>query len=27
MQVPGDLWVVNCFDPHGAGFALVAPKR
>lgn len=27
MQVPGDLWIVNCFDPQGAGFALVAPKR
>jgi uncharacterized protein len=27
MQVPGDLWIVQCFDPQGAGFALVAPKR
>jgi hypothetical protein len=27
MQVPGDLWIVNCLDPHGAGFALVAPAR
>jgi predicted enzyme related to lactoylglutathione lyase len=27
MQVPGDLWIVSCFDPQGAGFALVAPKR
>ena len=27
MQVPGDLWIVNCFDPQSAGFALVAPKR
>jgi predicted enzyme related to lactoylglutathione lyase len=27
MQVPGDLWVVNCVDPQGAGFSLVAPQR
>ena len=27
MQVPGDLWIVNCMDPQGAGFALVAPQR
>ena len=27
MQVPGDLWIVNCFDPQGASFALVAPQR
>jgi predicted enzyme related to lactoylglutathione lyase len=27
MQVPGDLWIVQCSDPQGAGFALVAPKR
>ena len=26
-QVPGDLWIVNCLDPQGAGFALVAPSR
>ena len=27
MQVPGDLWIVTCFDPQGAVFALVAPTR
>lgn len=27
MEVPGGLWVVNCFDPQGAKFSLVAPKR
>jgi predicted enzyme related to lactoylglutathione lyase len=27
VQVPGDLWIVNCVDPQGAGFALVATKR
>jgi predicted enzyme related to lactoylglutathione lyase len=27
MQVPGDLWIVQCFDPQGAGFALIAPQR
>jgi uncharacterized protein len=27
MQVPGRSWIVNCLDPQGAGFALVAPKR
>jgi predicted enzyme related to lactoylglutathione lyase len=27
MEVPGGLWVVQCFDPQGAMFALVAPKR
>jgi predicted enzyme related to lactoylglutathione lyase len=26
-EVPGGLWVVQCFDPHGAMFAMVAPKR
>jgi hypothetical protein len=26
MQVPGDLWIIQCFDSQGAGFALVAPK-
>jgi predicted enzyme related to lactoylglutathione lyase len=26
-QVPGDLWIVNCLDPQGAGFSLVAPAR
>ena len=27
MEVPGGLWIVQCFDPQGAMFALVAPKR
>jgi hypothetical protein len=27
MQVPGDNWVIQCRDPQGAMFALVAPKR
>jgi predicted enzyme related to lactoylglutathione lyase len=26
-QVPGDLWVVQCTDPQGALFSLVAPRR
>lgn len=26
MEVPGDLWIVQCTDPQGAMFALVAPK-
>jgi predicted enzyme related to lactoylglutathione lyase len=26
-QVPGGSWIVNCSDPQGAVFALVAPKR
>jgi predicted enzyme related to lactoylglutathione lyase len=26
-QVPGGSWIVNCLDPQGALFALVAPKR
>jgi predicted enzyme related to lactoylglutathione lyase len=26
-EVPGGAWVVQCFDPQGAMFALVAPKR
>lgn len=27
MEVPGGSWVVNCSDPQGVMFALVAPKR
>jgi len=27
MQVPGGSWIVNCTDPQGALFALVAPTR
>lgn len=27
MQVPGGLWVVQCQDPQGAHFALLAPVR
>ncbi|MFZ2308262.1 MAG: VOC family protein [Rhodoferax sp.] len=27
MEVPGGSWIVNCTDPQGAYFALVAPKR
>jgi hypothetical protein len=27
MEVPGGQWVVNCTDPQGAHFALVAPVR
>ncbi len=27
MQVPGGRWIVNCLDPQGAIFAMVAPKR
>ena len=27
MEVPGGSWVVNCMDPQGAAFALVAPSR
>lgn len=27
MEVPGGAWVVQCLDPQGAMFALVAPKR
>jgi predicted enzyme related to lactoylglutathione lyase len=26
MEVPGPLWPVQCLDPQGAAFALVAPK-
>ncbi|MBP2237390.1 putative enzyme related to lactoylglutathione lyase [Sinorhizobium kostiense] len=27
MEVPGGAWIVQCTDPQGALFALVAPKR
>ncbi|OHV75476.1 VOC family protein [Ensifer sp. LCM 4579] len=27
MEVPGGAWIVQCTDPQGAFFALVAPKR
>jgi len=27
MGVPGPMWTLNCMDPHGAAFSLVAPKR
>ena len=27
MEVPGGSWIVQCIDPQGALFALVAPKR
>ncbi len=27
MEVPGGQWIVQCLDPQGAMFALVAPKR
>ncbi|HWY60991.1 MAG TPA: VOC family protein [Rhizomicrobium sp.] len=27
MEVPGPMWIVNCMDPQGAVFSLVAPKR
>ncbi len=26
-EVPGNDWILNCLDPQGAMFALVAPKR
>ncbi|WP_417677470.1 VOC family protein [Roseibium sp.] len=26
-EVPGGSWIVNCLDPQGAMFSLVAPKR
>ncbi len=26
-QVPGDQWIVQCTDPQGAQFSLVAPQR
>jgi hypothetical protein len=27
MEVPGGLWIVQCRDPQGAVFCLVAPRR
>lgn len=27
MEVPGGSWIVQCLDPQGAMFALVAPQR
>jgi predicted enzyme related to lactoylglutathione lyase len=27
MEVPGNMWVVQCLDPQGAMFAMLAPKR
>lgn len=27
MEVPGGSWVINCLDPQGARFSLVAPGR
>jgi uncharacterized protein len=27
MEVPGGSWIVNCVDPQGAMFSLVAPRR
>lgn len=27
MEVPGGSWIVQCLDPQGVAFALVAPKR
>jgi predicted enzyme related to lactoylglutathione lyase len=27
MQVPGGSWIVQCFDPQGAFFSIIAPKR
>ncbi|HWT30337.1 MAG TPA: VOC family protein, partial [Propylenella sp.] len=27
MEVPGGSWIVQCMDPQGAAFALVAPQR
>ena len=26
MEVPGPMWILQCLDPQGAAFALVAPK-
>ncbi len=26
-EVPGGSWVIQCLDPQGAAFALVAPRR
>ena len=27
MEVPGPMWIVQCLDPQGGMFAMVAPKR
>jgi len=27
VEVPGPMWIVNCMDPQGAFFSLVAPKH
>ena len=27
MEVPGGSWIVQCLDPQGAMFALLAPRR
>jgi predicted enzyme related to lactoylglutathione lyase len=27
MEVPGGLWIVQCRDPQGGVFCLVAPRR
>jgi predicted enzyme related to lactoylglutathione lyase len=27
MEVPGGHWIVQCRDPQGAAFCLVAPRR
>jgi predicted enzyme related to lactoylglutathione lyase len=27
MEVPGGQWAMNCMDPQGAHFGLVAPVR
>ena len=27
MEVPGPMWILQCLDPQGAAFAMVAPKR
>ena len=27
MEVPGGSWIINCIDPQGAYFSLVAAKR
>ncbi|TJX16567.1 MAG: VOC family protein, partial [Mesorhizobium sp.] len=27
MEVPGGDWIVQCTDPQGAHFALIAPMR
>lgn len=27
MEVPGDSWIVNCQDPHGAYFSLISQRK